>query len=244
MTNKLDGFVDAYQSEFAYALDNRLILNWYPERITKFANGNSLLELGIGHGFSTNRFSNYFKRHLVIDGSSALIKQFKTSFPDCKAEIIETYFESFETKERFDTIVMGFILEHVDDPKALLLKYKKFLNPSGKIYITVPNAEALNRRLGYEAGLLDSLFNLSEADLALGHQRLFSTQTLTTLIKECGFEATQLEGIFLKPITTQQLISLNLSEDILQSLLKVGVHYPELCVALLIEIKEAGCLEK
>lgn len=244
MTNQLDGFLDAYQPEFAYALDNNLILNWYPERITKRSNGDRLLELGIGHGFSTNRFSNHFKRHLVIDGSPSIIKQFQSSFPNCTAEIVEAYFESFDTEERFDTIVMGFILEHVDDPKALLSQYKNFLTPSGSIYITVPNAEALNRRFGYEAGLLDSLFDLSESDLALGHQRLFSAQTLTALVKDCGLAPTHLEGIFLKPVTTQQLISLNLSEEILQGMLKTGISYPELSVALLMEVKEAAFLEK
>ncbi len=33
--DRLDGYVDAYRPEFTYALDNDLILNWYPHRIVE-----------------------------------------------------------------------------------------------------------------------------------------------------------------------------------------------------------------
>jgi hypothetical protein len=39
----------------------------------------------------------------------------------------------------------------------------------------------------------------------------------------------------LKPITTQQMLDLNLSEAILQGMLKVGIGYPELCNSLLMQ---------
>lgn len=238
MSDLLNSYLPAYQDEFLYALDNRLILNWYPDRVMSLAKGDSLLELGIGHGYSTSRFSKHFKRHLVIDGSSEIIRQFQETFPDCSASIVENYFETFETSERFDVIVMGFILEHVDNPELILSRYKKFLKPNGVIYLTVPNAEALNKRLGYEAGLLPSLFQLGEGDKALGHQRLFSVQTLKDMIQKCGYSCDKLEGIFLKPITTSQIQELALSEEILQGMMKVGIDYPELCVALFMEIRE------
>lgn len=238
MPESLNSYLPAYQDEFLYALDNRLILNWYPDRVMLIAKGDSLLELGVGHGYSTSRFSKHFKRHVVIDGSPEIIQQFQSNFPDCNASIVESYFETFETSERFDVIVMGFILEHVDDPEFILSRYKKFLKPNGAIYLTVPNAEALNKRLGHEAGLLPSLFQLGEGDKALGHQRLFSVQTLKDLIQKCGYRCDQLEGIFLKPITTKQIQTLELSEAILQGMMTVGVDYPELCVALFMEIRE------
>ncbi|WP_373532545.1 methyltransferase domain-containing protein [Vampirovibrio sp.] len=239
MPEPLNAYLPAYQDEFLYALDNRLILNWYPQRIMSMAQGDSLLELGVGHGFSTHLFAQHFKRHVVLEGSSAVIQQFQQNFPDCGAEIVAGYFETFETTERFDVIVMGFVLEHVDAPEVILSRFKSFLKPGGSIYLTVPNAEALNKRLGYEAGLLPSLFQLGAGDLALGHQRLFSVETLKTLVQQCGYRCETLEGIFLKPITTQQIQTLALSEAILQGMLKVGIHYPELCVALFMEIKEA-----
>ncbi len=237
----LDSFLGAYQDDFAYALDNRLMLSWYPQRVMLQAHGQSLLELGVGHGYTTKLFSERFPHHVVIEGSPEVIAQFRGNFPDCRAQIDLEYFERFSSDEKFDNIVMGFILEHVDDPKEILIRFRQFLAPGGSIFVAVPNAEALNKRIGQAAGLLDDLLVLSEADLALGHQRLFTLQSLRQLVTECGYREHAVEGLFLKPITTGQIKELKLSEEVLQAMLKVGIDYPELSVGLLMELKEAAC---
>src|SRR3989344_4076050 len=148
MKNILDSHVSAYEGKTMYDFDNKIMLNWYPQRIIKFTkNAKSILELGLGHGFSTRIFSKKYKRHVVLEGSAAVIKFFKKQFPDCKSQIIKVYFENYTSNEKFDVIVLGFILEHVDNPFDILTKYKKFLSKNGKMFITVPNAEVLNRRL-------------------------------------------------------------------------------------------------
>ena len=108
----------------------------------------SLLELGLGHGITTNIFSKHFSRHVVLDGSLAVINNFKKMYPDCGARIIETFFEDFVSEEKFDLIVMGYILEHVDDPSIILTHFKKFLTPDGKVFVAVPNAKVLNQTIG------------------------------------------------------------------------------------------------
>lgn len=231
----LDSFKSAYGQSFAYDFDNRLILNWYPQRILHRAQEGALLELGLGHGLTTALFSERFLRHVVLDGSSAVIKQFKAGFPNCRADVVETYFEDFTTEERFDVIVMGFVLEHVNDPLGVLRHYRKFLKPGGQIFIAVPNAETLNKRVGLAAGLIDDLTRLNDGDRELGHLRLFTVKSLQRLVSEAGYAVTNLEGIFLKPLTTKQLQGLELSEEILQGFLQVGIDYPELCVGLLLE---------
>jgi 2-polyprenyl-3-methyl-5-hydroxy-6-metoxy-1,4-benzoquinol methylase len=42
-------------------------------------------------------------------------------------------------KEKFDYILLLDIVEHVVDPRRLILSTKKLLNPQGKIIITLPN---------------------------------------------------------------------------------------------------------
>lgn len=234
---RLDSLSAAYGEQFAYAFDNDLILNWYPQRIMALASTGSLLELGIGHGFSTVKFSEHYQRHLVIDGSPEIIKSFQTKYPECKAELCEAFFETFDTAEKFDLIVMGFILEHVDDPALILQIYRSFLKPGGSIFVTVPNAEALNKRFGYEAGLLNNLFDLGDGDIALGHQRLFSVTSLKGLVRSLGYVDVHTEGLFLKPLTTKQLLGLNISNEVAQAMMKVGVDYPELSVGILMQIK-------
>lgn len=238
MKNTLDNHVKAYQGDLQYDFDNEILLNWYPQRIlNNTKDAKSLLELGLGHGYTTNIFSKNFTNHIVLDGSKAIIENFKQKYPDCKAKIVETYFENFQTDEKFDLIVMGFILEHVDNPILILKHFSKFLSPNGKMYIAVPNSEVLNRRLGHAAGLLLDIQELSENDFILGHQRYYSVKTLTADIKEAGYFIQSIEGIYLKPFTTPQMISLNLEKKIINALCEVGISYPELSCGILAEIK-------
>jgi 2-polyprenyl-3-methyl-5-hydroxy-6-metoxy-1,4-benzoquinol methylase len=234
--NQLDSHLEAYQGKFIYEFDNQIQMNWYPKRITEFSNPeSSVLELGLGHGISTNYFSFFFQHYLVIDASPAVIKNFKEAFPNCKAKIEEVYFENFESQEKFDIIILGFVLEHVDNPDIILDKYKKFLKEDGKMYISVPNAEVMNRRLGNLAGDLPNMQLLSEHDKICGHRRYYTVETLTNQIKSHGYKINRLEGIYLKPLSTSQMISLKLEDKYINALCEMGINYPELCCGIFVE---------
>lgn len=237
MKNKLDDHVAAYEGENLYDFDNEVLLTWYPQRIINNSRGaRSILELGLGHGFTTNIFSNNFDRHVVLEGSPAVIQNFKKKFPECNAQIVESYFETFSSEEKFDVIVMGFILEHVDNPFEIISRYKKFLAPEGKIFLAVPNAEVLNRRLGHLAGMLKDMETLSENDFLLGHKRYYTVSSLSAEIAQAGYKIDKMEGIYLKPFTTSQIVSLNLDKKIIHALCEVGVAYPELSCGILAQV--------
>jgi len=238
MKNELDLHIKAYQGDNLYDFDNEIILKWYPHRVIKFSeDSTSMLELGLGHGFTADIFSKHFKRYIILDGSSAVIQNFKNNYPDCNAEIVETYFEEFDTEERFDVINLGFILEHIDNPFQILTRFKKFLAPGGKVFVSVPNAEVLNRRLGNLAGLLPDMTVLSENDLLLGHKRYYTVETLTKEIENAGYTVEQMEGIYLKPFTTKQILSLNFDKKIIDALCEAAIDYPELSCGMLAQIK-------
>jgi ubiquinone/menaquinone biosynthesis C-methylase UbiE len=234
-TPSLHGLKEAYDEH--YVLDNKLMLEWYPHRVLAMATGSSLLELGLGHGYSTEVFAQHFSRYKVIEGSREMIERFRRRFNLPQIEIVQGFFEEFETEERFENIGMGFILEHVDDPGGVLRRFRRFLKPGGSVFIAVPNSESLHRRFGHEAGLLPDLQSLSQADHDYGHQRYFCLATLSKLVEQADYNVVKAEGLFLKPITTQQITKLGLSSEILQAMLKVGIEYPELCNAILMQAR-------
>lgn len=239
MENILDKHVKAYEGQNLYDFDNDILLNWYPQRIIKHTKGaKSILELGLGHGVTIRIFEKHFTRHVVLEGSPAVIENFRKKHSECNANIIETYFEDFTSDEKFDVIVMGFILEHVDNPTEIIARYKDFLKPDGKIFLAVPNGEALNRRLGYLAGMLPDMLMLSENDLIQGHKRFYTVKSLSEEAKAAGYEIERTEGIYLKPFTTNQIISLDFNKSILDALCMVGVDYPELSLGILAQLRE------
>lgn len=235
MANSLDDSIDAYKDTFDYSLDNQLILNWYPQRVMEKMKSGSLLELGVGHGFTIQNFAKQVTEYTILEGSQKVIDEFNKNYDIPNIQIEKVFFEDYQTEKKFSNIVMGFVLEHVDDPKLIIEKYREHLELDGKLFIAVPNAESLHRRVGYEAGLLNDVCDLSDSDRLLGHKRYFKVKDMTKTVEDAGMKVCSVEGLFLKPLMTSQLKQLGLSSDILKAFMKIGVNYPELSTALLFE---------
>lgn len=241
MSDALNQHVTAYGDGFGYAFDNAVMLNWYPRRIMSLTDSaHSVLELGIGHGYTSNHFAEFYADYSVIDGSELIIKKFKKQCPGSKARVIQSYFENFDSDQTFDLIILGFVLEHVDDPRQILNHFKQFIAPGGRCFVTVPNAESLHRRFGHAAGLLPDMAALGIGDQALGHQRSYTVALMTQELQDCGYQVIRQEGIFLKPFTTSQLKLLDLSAEVLKAMCEIGIDYPELCAGLLFEARLVG----
>ena len=236
MKESLDQFAGAYEPGVRYSLDARLMSGWYPRRVVDKSSGDSLLELGIGHGRAVSYFADNFDRHVVVEGSEEVITKFIKKYGDQKSDIIHGYFETFDTSEKFDCISMGFVLEHVEDPVLVLTHFSRFLEVGGIIFIAVPNATSLHRKFGVAAGLLGNIKQLSEDDRKLGHRRYYDIADLRADVSEAGLYERSLEGVFLKPFTTGQLEKLSLTPEIFEALMIVGKDYPELCNAILMEV--------
>lgn len=238
--NDLDNVASEYFPNAATSVENDLILNWYPKRVVnRFGHCGRLLELGLGHGYAAELFHAACDSHVIVEGSRVVIDQFRKQNPGSSIEIVEGFFETFQPDAPFDVIIMGFVLEHVDDPGLLLRRYKSYLAPGGRMFIAVPNAKSLNRRLGLELGLIDDIYSLNKNDLALGHKRQFCRDTLGSLVEQSGYRIVHVEGIYLKPLPLGVLQTLPDFEANLQAMLRVGVDFPDLCVGLLMEISPA-----
>lgn len=236
----LDAVTSEYLPNAATSIENELILHWYPKRIVqRFGFCESILELGIGHGYTPALFNSVCRRHVIVEGSQLVIDLFQERNPSFSGEVVFSYFEDFDTEERFDVIVMGFVLEHVIDPGLILDRFRKFLKPGGRLFAAVPNAKSLNRRLGLELGKIDDIYSLNANDIALGHRRQYCRDTFRSELRDHGYTVLLEEGIYLKPLPLPILQTLPDFQDNLQAMLRVGVEFPDLCVGLLMEAKAA-----
>ena len=232
----LDDVASKYLQPPSVEIENDLIMNWYPKRVAdRFGHVKRVLELGLGHGYTVPYFAKMCDEHHLVEGSGKVIAHFQKGNPWYDGTLHEGYFETFEPECTFDLIVMGFVLEHVADPVAILERYRGFLSPNGRIIVAVPNAKSLNRRLGQAMGMIDDIYSLNETDHLLGHQRNYCIQTLQADIEKAGLSVDHQEGIYLKPLPLGVLKSLDDMDANLQAMLEVGVEFPDLCVALLVE---------
>jgi len=145
-----------------------------------------------------------FARVVGVDASSTHLMEAKKRLPD--AELHEALLEEFDTDERFDTITMINVLEHVVDPVLALRRAARLLAPDGILIVHVPNALAINRRIAVEMGTLTECEELSPFDIQVaGHRRSYSLATLTEDIERAGLRVTDTGGVFYKMLSTPQM---------------------------------------
>jgi SAM-dependent methyltransferase len=181
--------------------------------------------------------SGPLRSYWVVDGAPQMLEAFHRQIDPAPNGLVllEGFFETFACPIVFDVIEAGFIFEHVENPLLVLRRMHQFLAPGGRIFIAVPNARSLHRRLGQAAGFLEDLYALSPADLALGHKRYFDVDRLTKLVGDAGFQVAKVEGMLLKPFTSNQLHSLNLTPAVWQALVDIADVYPDISNAICLE---------
>jgi 2-polyprenyl-3-methyl-5-hydroxy-6-metoxy-1,4-benzoquinol methylase len=168
------------------------------------ARGESLLDLPCGDGSLTASLAQRFNRVVGVDASGEHLKLARKNLPN--AELHEALIEEFETDERFGTITMLNILEHVVDPVGVLKKAASFLDDHGVMLVHVPNAIAVNRRLAVLMGTLSSCEELSPFDIHVaGHRRSYSLATLVVDIEAAGLKVQTTGGVFYKSMSTPQI---------------------------------------
>lgn len=236
--SELDKYAVIYKEGSQYDQESLMTLKWYSDRVVSLCNKGDLLELGLGFGLTTVKFSKTFRKCTVVEGSQVIIDQFNKQYKLENLEIIHSYFEEFETNDSFDVIVMGFVLEHVDNPVLILKRFRQYLKASGRLYIAVPNAKSLHRRFGVASGILKDFNQLSEYDIAAGHNRYYDMDSISRDILQSGYHITKMEGIFIKPFTTAQLKVLDLPEEVLSGMLRVGIDFPDISNSILLEARK------
>ncbi|MCD4823613.1 MAG: class I SAM-dependent methyltransferase [Phycisphaerae bacterium] len=166
--------------------------------------GDNLLDLACGDGLLTEMFSKHFSRVVGVDASREHLEIARKRIPT--AEFHECLIEVFETDERFDTILLLDILEHVIDPILLLEKAANLLSDQGVLIAHVPNANAINRKIAVHMGTLKSCTELSPFDLDIaGHRRYYTLDTLREDVQKTGLQLVASGGIFYKSLSTPQI---------------------------------------
>lgn len=70
-----------------------------------------------------------------------------------------------------------------------------------------------------------------------GISRSFPLAPVRELIAAADLESAAMEGIFLKPITTQHLLSLDLDPRIIPALCEIGIRYLGLSCGILTQLR-------
>jgi 2-polyprenyl-3-methyl-5-hydroxy-6-metoxy-1,4-benzoquinol methylase len=189
-----------YLAEYSIKFYNRYLLSDRPN--------SSCLELGCADGFMTLELVKKIKQVVAVDGSKTFLDVLKNKLEMLKVSnilCIQSFFEEFTLDMKFDTIIMGHMLEHVTDPVSILKKYKQYLKKDGIIIADVPNAKSLHRIAAYKMGLIKSIYDLNETDIAVGHKRVYTIDALRSDILNAGLNIVEETGFWLKFLSNKQI---------------------------------------
>jgi trans-aconitate methyltransferase len=195
--------------------------------------GPRILELSCGEGGMTRWLGERFARVTTVDGSSELIEKAKQAVTTGNVEFHCCTFEAFEPEQQFNSVIMSRILEHIEHPVPLLRRVATWLAPGARLYVIVPNAHSLNRRVGQAMGMIRNLEELTDRDRRVGHFRVYSKATLETDLRSAGLNPVYWDGIFLKPLSDAQVQ--DWPEPLLDAFWKVGHDLPTWCTEIYVE---------
>ena len=138
------------------------------EEISSNLIGNEILELGCSTGLSTKLLSDLGLNITVVEGSQFNIQQTKKNFDlSEKVEFHLSLWNNFSTSHKFSDILLVDSLQFIEKKERLLNKYKKILAKNGLFHIVIPNSNSLHRHIGLEMGIINSLTDQSDRDIAV-----------------------------------------------------------------------------
>ncbi len=140
--------------------------------------GGRVLDLGCGRGVLLKAFLDRgFEGHGVEFSASALQGIDSRALVRIEQNLRKCNFPA----NHFDQIMIWHVLEHLPDPREVLLECHRILKPGGRVVIAVPNFSSLQARWAGPAW-----FHL---DLPR-HLFHFPVMALQRLLADCGFDST------------------------------------------------------
>jgi 2-polyprenyl-3-methyl-5-hydroxy-6-metoxy-1,4-benzoquinol methylase len=122
---------------------------------------------------------------------------------------------------------LGHVLEHVEDPVAILKKAKNWLAKDGVILGAVPNSRSLHRQAAVIMDIQATEDTMSELDYHHGHRRIYNPETFRGDFSKAGLKVMHFGGYWLKPVSNNQ-IHASWSKEMLYAFMKLGERYPDI----------------
>lgn len=214
---------------------DRSMRHWMLRSLDPFLTTGTALEFGCLYGEFTQLLAPRFSRLVVVDAAQEFLNITRKRV-GAHVEFVHSLFETYETTERFDAIFLMHVLEHLIDPVAVLQKAGDLLTDSGRIYIVVPNGNAISRQIAVEMGLLNSVTDMAPADIRAKHRRIYVMDSLRRDARAAGLEIIGAGGVFLKVLANFQFDGLvggpYISQDFMEACYRLGALYPQLCASI------------
>ncbi len=207
---------------------NTSTVEYCAEVFARFWKGPRCLEMGPAEGVMTPTLARAFPDLTLVEGAESFCAGLRDRFPH--AIVARSLFEDFAPAAVFDTIVLGHVLEHVEDPVDILHRASSWLARDGVLCCAVPNARSLHRQAAVILGLLDSEHAMNPTDLHHGHRRVYDPERFRSDFLAAGLRIDVFGGYWIKPLSNAQMQ--DWSPATIRAFMQLGERYPDIAAEI------------
>ena len=227
---------DTAERSYSYNFDFDIMHPYMLESFKPFFRPGNMLELGCFRGAFTCRLHAHYPDLTCVEASGEAIAEARQALGP-GVQFHNALFEQVVLPQRYDHIVMTHVLEHLDDPIAVLRRVnQEWLAPQGRFFLVCPNANAPSRQIAVKMGLLSHNAAVTKAEAVHGHRCTYSLDTLERDAVAAGLKVLYRSGIFFKAMANFQwdrLLQTDIvSKAYLDGCYQLGQQYPDLCASI------------
>lgn len=239
---------DTPERKYAYRFDFEVMHYYIIASMLPYRRAGDFLELGSYKGEFTEKLLQHFSDVTCVEASSEAVQAAQARL-GTRATLHHALFEDVKLTQKFDNIAMVHVLEHLDNPVAILKRINtEWLSATGRFFLVCPNANAPSRQIAVKMGLISHNSAVTPAEAAHGHRVTYSLDTLEQAAKAAGLKVIHRTGVFFKALANFQwdmlLNTSIISQAYLDGCFQLGHHYPDLCASIMLVCEQGGLNDK
>lgn len=145
--------------------------------VERYVRGGRLLDAGCGDAKFLLALDPHRWKRSGLEMSEETVRLLGQYAPDL--DVAVGTMENYDRSDAdLDVVTLWHVLEHLQDPRASLLKIRRWLRPKGRVFISLPNLDS------WQARHFRTHWFALELPRHLWH---FSPRSLARLVVQCGF---------------------------------------------------------
>jgi SAM-dependent methyltransferase len=204
--------------------------SWYTKltarRIDRrLAPGDRILELGSATGLMTSLLARDGREIVCVERSAAYVaRAHARHLPG--VGIVHGLIEDYPESAPFDHVLAINLLHEIPDLNPLMRRIAALMKPTGLLHVALPNPASLHRLVALEAGLIESLCEISERGGKFSTLRLFPAEDFIRRAADWGFVCVERASVLVKPLPNAEMAKL--PDAIIEAFDAVTAMFPEL----------------
>jgi SAM-dependent methyltransferase len=203
----------AIAAEYADIYDpDRDFDSWYTKltarRIERhLAPDSRILELGSATGLMTSLLARDDRRFVCVERSAPYVAR-ACARGLRNVEIVHGLIEDYPGDAGFDHVLAINLLHEIPDLDPVMHRVVALMKPKALLHVSLPNPASLHRLVALEAGLIESLYEISERGQKFSTLRLVPAAALITRASAWGLACVERSSVMVKPLPNAEMAKL------------------------------------